>query len=110
MEYELPRHSILNRIWPHEITRLNKTIRHFVCSRLSVGRETGAVLDELPRIPVADAIRWSHQEEIRKRVRGASLETDIYDMYRTKFAREPQGSPRMEPLAVKLMKLLKEHA
>jgi len=109
VEYELPRHSILNRIWPHEITRLNKTIRHFVCSRLSVGRETGAVLDELPRIPVEDAIRWSHQEEIRKSVGGVVLDKRIRTIYQTKFAKEPQGSPRMDPLAGELMKLLKEH-
>jgi len=109
VEYELPRESFLNRIWPHETNRTNRTIRQFVCSRLNVGRETGAVLDELPRIPVEDAIRWSHQEEIRKSVGGVVLDKRIRTIYQTKFAKEPQGSPRMDPLAGELMKLLKEH-
>jgi hypothetical protein len=67
-------------------------------------------LEELPRIPSDDAIRWSRQEEVRKCVRSIGLDLQIRQIYRSRFAKEPEGAPRMEPLAQELILLLKEHS
>jgi hypothetical protein len=76
IEYELPQPSLLNRMWKPRIERSNEAIRSFLNRRFR-GGEICEVLPELPRIPVDQAIRWSHDEEVRRHLRGPSSEPQI---------------------------------
>ena len=107
VEYELPRQNILTRWWTPQVERTNESIRRFVNERFKYS-ELGEALEELHRIPVDEAIRWSHDEEVRKYLRGAAYEPRIRDIYERKFSQEPERSPRMDPLARELMALFNE--
>jgi hypothetical protein len=107
IEYELPSASVLHRFWTPRVERTNESIRAFLRQRFSP-REICEVLEELPRVSVNEAIRWSHDSEVRRHLRGTGWEARIRAIYETKFSREPGSSPRMDPLARELRALLKE--
>lgn len=108
IEYELPRPSILNRVRTPGVDRSNRAIREFLAKRFAPNRDLCDVLSELPRISADEAIRWSHRNEVRAHCGGIGLEPQIRDIYQSRFDKEPEHIPRMEPLAKELARLLKE--
>jgi hypothetical protein len=109
VEYELPPANLLNRFWTPRLENSNRAIRDFFRTRFTTG-PTCEVLDELPRIPVDDAIRWSRNEDVRRYLSGPGCEPRIREIYKKEFSREPDQRARMHPLAQELMTLLKEGA
>ncbi len=107
IEYELPRPSMLNRVWSPRTIRFNRAIQNFLEKEFT-NSDLREVLPELPRIPVNEAVRWANEKDVRKHFPGAGCGPRIREIYRTKFAREPEGSPCMHPLAGELTRMLEE--
>ena len=108
IEYDLARQSALAR-WlsrkPH-IEQSNEEIRGLLKTGFATSN-VRKVLDELPRVPAEDVKRWSRYKEVRKYSADADYGPQIDGLYQTAFSKEPDGRPRMRPLADELMKLLK---
>lgn len=110
VEYELAKGSILQSLLRgRSLNRIHAAIRKFLAESFTGKNTIFSVLDELPRIPRDQAEKWSRRKEVREFSKGANLEPEIREIYRTKFHKEPQTSPRMEPLAKELAGLLKAH-
>jgi hypothetical protein len=106
VEYEVVQTS-LGRFWPSRIERANRELRAFLRDCFTPENAIFDILRELPRIARDDAERWSRMDEVRRFVPDADLEPHVRELYRSKFAKEPEGQPCMEPLAKELGQLLR---
>lgn len=107
VEYELAQGwANFRRRW--SLDRTNRAIHSFCENPFRPQSSFFQVLKELHRVPRGEAVKWSQSEVVCKFIKTApALEPTINLLYDRKFAKEPEGGPRMDPLAGELVQLLK---
>jgi hypothetical protein len=106
VEYELPK-SALDLFQFRSRRRANEQIRSFLRAPFTPARSLIGVLPELNSIPRLQVIEWSQLPQVRRHLQDVDLESDINDLYKTRFGGQPQ---KMEPLAKELFDLLQSRS